>query len=116
MKIHITKRAALDLDEIYQYSVEKWGNVVAEEYMQSVDLGLQTLKRNPELLRANTPYSTAFSVYKVREHYLICSQINQDILLLTVKSGKLDLPTRLLELEPTLIKEAEFLYSGLLEK
>ena len=113
MSLHLSKRAALDLDEIDQYSIKKWGKAVADDYMQSIDFALKTLNKNPSLLRSNTEYSTIFSLYRVREHYFVCSLHNQNIIVLTVKSGNLDLPSRLFELEPTLIKEAEFLYSQL---
>ena len=116
MSIHLSKRAALDLDEIDQYSISKWGKNVADDYMQSIDFALQTLKENPSLLRSNTAFSTVFSLYRVREHYFVCSLHNQNIVVLTVKSGNLDLPSRLFELEPTLIKEAEFLYAQLFKK
>jgi plasmid stabilization system protein ParE len=113
MTIHISRRAAFDLDEIDQYSINKWGKKVADDYMESLDLALQTLEKHPNLLREKTKSSAVFSLYRVREHYLVCSLINQNIIMLTVKSGSLDLLTRLSELEPTLIKEAEFLHSQL---
>lgn len=109
--IHITRRAAFDLDEIDQYSINKWGQQVADDYMQSIELALQTLAQNPDLLRQNSFVSQVFFLYRVRQHYLVCSIFEQDIILLTVKSGNLDLPIRLAELEPTLNQEAEFLYS-----
>ena len=113
MSIHLSKRAALDLDEIDQFSINKWGKDVADDYMQSIDLALQILKENPNLLRSNTEVSTVFSLYRVREHYLVCSLQNKNIIVLTVKSGSIDLPSRLFELEPTLKKEAEFLFTQL---
>jgi len=111
--IHISRRAALDLDEIDQYSLIKWGQQVAHEYMESIDLALQTLAENPRLLRNKTDISQAFYLYRVREHYLVCSFKNNNIIILTIKSGSLDLVNRLAKLEPTLNKEASFLHKKL---
>ena len=109
-RIHISRRAALDLDDIDRYSIKKWGASVADRYIQSIETALQTLADNPDLLSLNVNMAQSFYLYRVREHYLVCSYKNDDIVVLTIKSGSLDIPTRLLELEPTLLREAEFLH------
>ncbi len=109
-RIYISRRAALDLDGIDQYSIQKWGKQVADRYIQSIETALQTLADNPDLLTLNVKISQSFYLYRVREHYLVCSYKNHDIVVLTIKNGSLDIPSRLLELEPTLLREAEFLH------
>ncbi|MCF6193400.1 MAG: type II toxin-antitoxin system RelE/ParE family toxin [Kangiellaceae bacterium] len=109
-RIHISRRAALDLDDIDRHSIKKWGVTVADRYIQSIETALQTLADNPDLRSLNVKVSQNFYLYRAREHYLVCSYKNNDIVVLTIKSGSLDIPSQLSKLEPTLLTEAEFLH------
>lgn len=113
--VGISRRAAYDIDEIDTYSQQEWGHKVADDYIASIDLALQRLAENPGLLCPKSELSNAFLLYPVREHYLVCSIIDQNIYVLTVKHGSVDLPKRLKELQPLLVKEAEFLQRKLKE-
>ena len=113
--VGISRRAAYDIDEIDTYSQQEWGQKVADDYIASIDLALQRLADNPGLLCSKSEFSNAFHLYPVREHYLVCSIIDQNIYVLTVKHGGVDLPKRLKELQPLLVEEAEFLHRKLKE-
>jgi len=113
--VGISRRAAYDIDEIDTYSQQEWGQKVADSYIASIDLALQRLAENPGLLRPKSEVSSAFYLYPVREHYLVCAIIDQNIYVLTVKHGSLDLPERLKELQPLLVKEADFLHRKLIQ-
>jgi len=113
--VGISRRAAYDIDEIDTYSQQEWGQKVADNYIASIDLALQRLADNPGLLCPESEFSNAFHLYPVREHYLVCSIIDQNIYVLTVKHGSVNLPERLKELQPLLVKEAEFLHRKLKE-
>ena len=45
----ITRRAAFDLQDIYGHSVEKWGDSVADEYLEAVYRVFAQLAKSPEL-------------------------------------------------------------------
>jgi len=51
----------------------------------------------------------------VKQHFLVCAQFDEYILILTVKHGAMGLPTRIQELEPSLQEEANMLYQGIVE-
>jgi len=114
--IGLSRRAILDLKEIEEYSVERWGKTTAEEYLGSIEQGLNRLRENPGLLRARKDISPHFSLYRVREHFLVCAVNAGRIYVLTIKHGSMDLPERLAELEPHLMQEAELLQRTLERK
>lgn len=75
---------------------------------------LTPLQENPALLRHKSDISKHLKFYRVREHYLICMELREVLIVLTIKHGEMDLPNRIFELEPTLLKEAELLHQRLL--
>ena len=111
----LTRRATRDLAEIQRYSIEQWGDRVAEEYLTSIEEALQCLKDNPGLLRSKPGVSDHFSFYRVREHFLICTERKQNIYVLAIRHGSMDLPNRVAELEPLLVDEAEILHRAFLK-
>ena len=116
MIIKVSRRAALDLAEIADYSVSRWGVHVADDYLDSFDSALGMLAAHPDLLRDIPDLSGALKWYRVNQHYLICTVIEPVIYVVTVKHGTMDIPNRLLELEPTLQREVEIMHAAFLEK
>ncbi len=112
----ISRRAARDLEEIRSFSVEHWGHRVAEEYLDRVEEALQRLRQNPSLLRTKPEFSRHFRFFRVRRHYLVCCLVEDNLYLVTVKHGSLDLPNRLAELEPALLIETDLLHKTFLAK
>ena len=110
----ISRRAAHDLREIRRFSVEHWGERVAEEYLDGIEQALNQLRERPGLLRTKPEFSPHFRFYRVKRHFLVCSLVENNIYLLTVKHGSLDLPNRLAELEPTLLQEVDLLHKAFL--
>ena len=113
--VAITRRAAFDIDEITQYSVNQWGQQVADDYLDSIDQLIQSIKENPQLLRQNPEVSAYLQLYRARSHFLVCATIDGNIYIVTVKHGSMDLPNRIAELEPLLLDEAKFLHEKFLE-
>ena len=111
--IKLTDRAHYDLQEILDYSLQRWGRKTANRYLEDIQTALSLLQENPDLLRNKSDISTHFKFYRVREHFLICTKLKDVLLILTIKHGQMDLPTRVLELEPTLLQEAELLHQRL---
>ena len=111
----LTRRAAHDLEDIERYSIEQWGEGVAAEYLTSIEEALQRLKDNPKLLRPKSGISKRFSFYRVREHFLICTQLEGNIYVIAVRHGGMDLPNRVVELEPLLVDEVEMLHRVILK-
>jgi toxin ParE1/3/4 len=110
----ISRRAARDIEEIKRFSCEQWGHRVADEYLDGFEDALCRLRDNPGLLRGKPEFSPHFRFCRVRRHYLVCALIEENVYVLAVKHGSLDLPNRLAELEPGLIEEANMLHRAFL--
>ncbi len=111
--LKLTDRAHYDLQEIEDYSSQRWGRKTANRYHEDIQTALSLLQENPDLLRHKSDISTHFKFYRVREHFLVCTKLKDVLYVLTIKHGQMDLPTRLGELEPTLLQEAAFLHQRL---
>ena len=113
-KIRLTDRAHFDLQDIEQYSIQKWGKKTADRYIEDIQTGLSLLQEKPSLLRQQPQISPYFNFYRIREHFLVCVKMKNCLLVLTIKHGQMDLPSRITELETTLLEEAGLLHQRLL--
>jgi len=113
-KIELTHRAMLDLNEINEYSIQKFGPKTAGQYLDDIEAALLLIQEQPKLLVSKNDISNFFQFYPVRNHYLICTRVKNIVIVLTIKHCQMDLPERLIELEPSLQQEAELLYKKLL--
>ena len=113
IKIELTHRAMLDLHEINEYSIQKFGKKIAGQYLDDIEAALLLIKEQPKLLVSKDNTSKFFQFYPVRNHYLVCTRVKNIVIVLTIKHCQMDLPERLNELEPSLQQEAELLYKKL---
>ena len=116
LTFRLSRRALLDIQHIESYSVEKWGEKVAEEYLKSIEDALNLIRKNPTLLKPKAEISEALCFHRVRQHFLVCTIFEESIFVLTVKHGAIDLPNRIAELEPQLMQEAEILHNAYRKK
>ena len=112
--VGLSRRALRDLGQIQRYSEERWGKGVAREYLRDVEEALERLRQEPELLRTKPDTSEHFKFYRVRKHFLVCVEVHNRIYVLTIKHASMDLPQRILELEPQLLIEAKLLHAAFL--
>ena len=87
VRLFTTYRADADLAIIEDFSIEKWGKSVADKYIDGFDRAFERLKEHPALLREKSEVSDRLKFYRVREHFLVCDTIDQDIYVLAVKYG-----------------------------
>ncbi len=108
--LSLSRRALRDVQEIERYSIEKWGQVVADEYIDSIQAALDLLRDNPGLLRTPLRFPKTLAVYRVKKHFIVCTVIDEAVFVLTIKHGAMNLPDRLGELEPSLLDESKILF------
>ena len=106
-KLLLTNRALDDLAAVYDYSLSQFGQQVADRYLQQFDLAMQTLCDDPALLREREDCPGPLRFYRINKHWLVCDVIDEQLFVLTIKHGAVDMPTRLAELEPLLQQEVE---------
>ena len=108
--LRLSRRALLDIQDIEAYSIKKWGEATAAEYLKSIEDALNLLYDNPSLLKSKTEVSDSLYFYRVQQHFLVCAVFDKSIFVLTVKHVAMDLPNRIAELEPQLLEEAKMLH------
>ena len=112
--VHLTHRALRDIANIESYSIEKFGEQVAEQYIGKLEAGIWRLSDNAELLREESLFHDSLKFYRIEQHLLVCETgIEGKIIILTVLHATMDIPSRLAELEPKLSIEAEMLLKQL---
>ena len=111
--IQLTDRKLQDLVSIKDYSIDVWGKKVAAGYMGDFESALQRISDNPGLLRSEPNLHEYLYSYRVKKHLLVCDIQTTAIFVLTVLNASMDIPERLLELEPTLKLEVEMLHQQL---
>ncbi|MEX2118532.1 MAG: type II toxin-antitoxin system RelE/ParE family toxin [Pirellulales bacterium] len=109
----LTERALSDLREIERFSIKEWGRKTADKYLDAIAAALYRLKQDPAILSLEPGFAPGLFFYRVRKHFLVCDFDGQLISVLTILHTSMDLPTRLAELEPQLIAEAQFLHDKL---
>lgn len=109
----LTERSLSDLREIERYSRAEWGDKVADRYFDEIAAALDRISENPGLLAEEPGFASGLYFYRVRKHVLVCDCRDRSIVVLTVLHTSMDLPSRLSDLEPRLIAEAEILHEKL---
>ena len=113
VRLYLTDRAVRDIAEIREYSVEQFGRRVANQCLSTVENTLNLLKSSPSLLRDQPELHSWFKFYRCKKHFLVCDQQAGGIYVLTLIHTSMDIPTRLLELEPSLTMEVALLHRKL---
>ncbi|MCA9779238.1 MAG: type II toxin-antitoxin system RelE/ParE family toxin [Candidatus Eremiobacteraeota bacterium] len=108
-KVYLTRNAISDIQAIYDYSIGKWNESVAESYLSDIESALQRCGENPGLLVSKPSLHAALRFYVVRKHLLVCDVTEHSIVVLTVSDARMDLAERLELLQPTLAAEIDLL-------
>ena len=109
----LTRRALIDVGDIFEYSTRQWGKKTAEKYLDDIEAGLERVKEQPSLLQEAPELHSALKFYRVNKHVFVCDVLSKSIVVLTVVHASMDIPNRLAELQPTLSTEVELLHRKL---
>lgn len=112
-KLLLTRRALRDIQGIYDFSTERWGQETAEKYLDELESGLSRIAERPDLLRAEEDLHASLQFYRVNRHLFVCDRQEKSVVVLTVVHSGMDIPSRLAELQPTLAAEVEILHRKL---
>lgn len=111
--LHLTQRAIRDIQEIEDHSFEIWGRATADKYLEGFSAAFDRLEQHPGLLRLEPELAPGLYFYRVARHFLVCELQESAVFVLTVIHTSMDISTRLAELTPQLIVEAEILRAAL---
>jgi toxin ParE1/3/4 len=111
---YLTERALRDIVGIEECSVREFGRKVANRYLANLEAALVRIAEKPELLRAEPDMHAWLRFYRAEKHLLVADFSDDDhIIVLTLIHASMDIPSRLSELEPTLMTETELLHRKL---
>ncbi len=85
----------------------------ADKYLDDISAALDRLQENPEILRLEQDLAPGLYFYRVKKHFLVCDYQDGLIIVLAVIHTSMDIPARLLELEPRLAAESQLLRAKL---
>ena len=109
----LTDRSLEDIVEIEEYSLTKWGKKVADKYLDNIESGLKLLQENSGLLQDFEEFSGKLKYYRVKNHFLICTEVGNKLIVLTIMHVQMDIISLLSQLEPTLVLEVDLLFKQL---
>ena len=109
---HLTRRAVLDLRNIYNHSLREWGEATADSYMADLYAVMSKAAANPDsgLLRQHR--TAPFLMVPARQHFVVYDRSPQGITILTILHQVRDIEGLIADLSPTFLQEVEKLKAG----
>ena len=112
---YLTRRAASDLREIYQYSVDTWEEVVADTYMDTLFFSLQRIASNPDIGKKRQKRAAPYLMAPVAKHFAVYESIENGIIVVTILHGRRDIEGILNKISRELAKEVEQIKQKLID-
>ncbi|WP_022665343.1 type II toxin-antitoxin system RelE/ParE family toxin [Desulfospira joergensenii] len=95
-KYRLTPSAKSDLTDIWNYTVETWGEVRAEKYLQDIGDKLNQLAANPGLGKQRPEIATGYYSFPVRKHIIFYLISDSYIDIIGILHGKMDIDKNLM--------------------
>jgi toxin ParE1/3/4 len=99
-KYRLTPSAKSDLIEIWNYTVETWGEKQAEKYLHDIEDKLNQLAANPELGRQRPEIVSGYYSFPAREHIVFYLISDRHIDIIGILHGKMDIDKNLMQFSP----------------
>jgi toxin ParE1/3/4 len=112
-RVLITERALQDIRDVETYSIGRWGRAAARKYIDGIECALDRIAKEPQLLRQESQFADSLRFYRVQKHVLVFDVQDDVIYLLTVLHTGMDIPNRLVKLQPQLSLETRLLHAKL---
>lgn len=112
---HLTRRAFMDIEDIYETSVKHWGENVARQYIGDLYQSFKQIANNPELGELRKARSEPFFMSPARKHFVIYEKYKKDIIVVTVLHKVRDIESITRELGSSFTEEIRQLRKSLAE-
>ncbi len=80
----LTRRAILDLENIYNHSSEMWGENVADDYLKTIYNAFDQIAKNPELGQRRKKRSFPFLMVPANKHFIVYDTFSKGIIIITL--------------------------------
>lgn len=104
---YLTRRAFLELEDIFNFSVENWGERVAQTYMCDLFNAFGRIADNPIQGEQRQSRSFPYLMAPAGKHYAVYEPFGIDIIIVTVIHSKRDIETLIKKLGSSLANEAK---------
>lgn len=91
----LTPAAKSDLLEIWNYTVETWGEKQAEKYLLDIEFKLEQLAANPKLGRQRPEISPGYYSFPVSKHIIFYLHSDNHIDIIGILHGRMDIDKNL---------------------
>lgn len=113
---YLTKRALQNLEEIYNYSLENWGENKADEYLSLIYNNFNKIANNANLGELRKKRSTPFLMFPSGKHYIVYEPFKDGIIIITVLHQVRNIESIVQEFGSSFYNEIEELKSQLESK
>ena len=100
----LSETAIEDLNEIYAYSLENWGEDRAVKYIQAFYLVFQKLVRSPAGVPFRNRRSSPFRLVPMEEHFVLYDLVEERVVILTLFHQSQNVEKRVASLTPVFMK------------
>ena len=104
---HLTRRAALDLRDIYDRSKREWREVAAKRYMSDLYFAMSKAAQNPNAGLPRKHRVAPFLMVAARQHFIVYQLIPQGIAILTIMHQVRDMESLIADLSNSFFQEVE---------
>jgi toxin ParE1/3/4 len=87
-QFYLTQRALLDLIEIEEHSIEKWGQTQTDIYMSEMYQGFESIARNPDIGLIRKARSFPFHMARIGKHFAVYKSFENYIVIATILHSK----------------------------
>lgn len=108
---HLTRRAALDLRDIYDHSRREWGEEIAHRYITDIYAAMSRAAAHPDVGLLRQHRAAPFLMVPARQHFVVYDRIPQGIAILTLLHQVRDIESLIANLSPAFLQEIEKLKS-----
>ena len=91
----LTRRAAADLDAVFEYTAERFGLVQARSYFQGLHACCERLADSPRLGRSAESLAPGLRRYEFRSHVVFYLEESDGIVIVRVLHERMDAPRHL---------------------
>lgn len=91
----ISKKAVVDLEDIWLYTVEKWSLIQADRYYNLIFAEIDHICQSPTSGKAMDHVRKGYRASKVKSHLIFYRIINQTIEIIRILHERMDIDSRL---------------------
>jgi toxin ParE1/3/4 len=108
-RFQLTRRAALDLRDIYEYSSAQWGEKQALVYIDKLYAAMARLPSRASAAKARAERARPFIILPVEKHFIVYDQMGGMPVIITVLHQRRDLETIIRDLTQEFLAEVSML-------